>query len=127
MDSSIPPGFAGGFAGGFAAAASTVKPLTNSTSTPKVQATTTSKPSTSTSTTKVGLFQISYFNTNSDVKAPLVNCDFSEVGIFFRNLISDNESFMFWYSFAEISTQNFNPLRRNHNLQKWPKYVNKLV
>jgi hypothetical protein len=24
-----------------------------------------------------------------------VNCDFSEVGIFFRNLISDNEFFMF--------------------------------
>jgi hypothetical protein len=44
-----------------------------------------------------------------------VNYDFSEVGIFFRNLISDNESFMFWHSFAEITTQNFNPLRRNRN------------
>jgi hypothetical protein len=49
-----------------------------------------------------------------------MNCDFSEVEIFFRNLISDNESFMFWHSFAEISTQN-------RNLQKWPININKLV
>jgi hypothetical protein len=44
-----------------------------------------------------------YFNLASF----FLNCYFSEVGIFFRNLISDNESFMFWYSFAEISTQNY--------------------
>jgi hypothetical protein len=44
-----------------------------------------------------------------------VNCNFSEVGNFFRNLISDNESFMFWHSIPEILTQN--PIRRNHNLQ----------
>ncbi len=55
-----------------------------------------------------------------------VNCDFSKVGIFFWNLISDNESSMFWHSFAEISTQNFNSLRRNRNLQKWSINVNKL-
>ncbi len=46
---------------------------------------------------------------------------------FFRNSISDNESFMFWHSIVKIFTQNFNPLRRNRNLQKWPINVNKLV
>jgi hypothetical protein len=50
-----------------------------------------------------------YFNLASF----FVNCDFSEVGLFFRNLISDNESFMFWHSFAEISSQNFNPIYKS--------------
>jgi hypothetical protein len=54
-----------------------------------------------------------------------VNYDFSEVGNFFRNLISDDESFMFWHSIGEFFTQNFNPIRRNRNLQKWPINVNK--
>jgi hypothetical protein len=34
---------------------------------------------------------------------------------------------MFWHSIAEILTQNFNQIRRNRNLQKWPINVNKLV
>jgi hypothetical protein len=71
------------------------------------------------------LFKIDHTILNWSVF--FVNCNFSEVGIFFRNLISDNESFVFWHSIAKISTQNFNPLRRNRNLQKWPKYANKLV
>jgi hypothetical protein len=41
-----------------------------------------------------------YFNLASFF---FVNCGFSEVEIFFRNLISDNESFIFWHSSAEIS------------------------
>jgi hypothetical protein len=51
-----------------------------------------------------------------------VNCHFFKVRPNFRNLFSENESFMFWHSIEKILTQNFNPLWRN-----WPKYVNKYI